>query len=102
MTTVRMTLRCKEEDLPDLPKRVQASLMSKLAVLRSEPHYGKPLRGPLERYRSIPSGRYRIIYRYESETDVVWVVAIGIRKAGNRDDIYARASRLLRSEEADS
>lgn len=102
MTTVRVTLRCREEDLPALPKRVQTSLVKKLAVLRSEPNYGKPLWGPLKPYRSVRLGRYRIIYRYEPESDVVWIVAVGIRKAGDRDDIYARVSRLLRSEEADS
>jgi len=37
--------------------------------------------------------RCRIIYRYETETGVVWVVAAGIHRAGNRDDIYTRASR---------
>jgi mRNA-degrading endonuclease RelE of RelBE toxin-antitoxin system len=95
MATVRVTLRCKKEDLPELPKRVQASLLSKLGLLQSELHYGKPLRGPLKQYRSIRLGRYRVIYRYEPERDVVWVVAVGIRRAGNRDDIYARAGQQL-------
>lgn len=102
MATIRVTLRCKKEDLPDLPKRVQANLVSKLGLLQSEPRYGKPLRGPLKQYRSIRLGRYRIIYRYEPESDVVWVVAVGIRRAGDRDDIYTRASGLSRSKETDS
>jgi len=102
MATVRVTLRCREEDLPHLSKRVQASLVKKLAVLRSEPNYGKPLWGPLKPYRSVRLGRYRVVYRYEPETDVVWIVAVGIRRAGDRDDVYARISRLLRSEETGS
>ena len=102
MTTVRVALRCKEEDLPDLPKRIQATLVSKLAILQSEPRYGKPLWGPLKQYRSIRLGRYRIIYRYEPETDVAWVVAVGIRGAGSRDDIYSKVSKLLRAEETDA
>ncbi|MEA3339956.1 MAG: type II toxin-antitoxin system RelE/ParE family toxin [Chloroflexota bacterium] len=95
MTAIRMTLRCKNEDLPDLPKKVQASLVNKLAVLQFDPRYGKPLWGPLKQYKSLRLGRYRIIYRYELESDVVWVVAVGIRRAGGRDDIYAKISAMI-------
>jgi len=41
--------------------------------------------------------RYRIIFRVERERVIVIVVALGIRKDGDRSDIYQIAARLMRS-----
>ncbi len=41
--------------------------------------------------------RYRIIYRVEREKVVVVVIALGIRKEGDRADIYQIAVKLIRS-----
>lgn len=65
----------------------------------------KALVGPLRGYHGITYGRYRAIYRTEEEKlsgGDVWVhivvcfVAAGIRREGDKTDIYALALRLAR------
>lgn len=65
----------------------------------------KRLRGPLSEYYSIRFSRYRAVYRVDEERlangDVlvfvrVLIVAAGMRKAGDRRDIYRLAERLIR------
>jgi mRNA-degrading endonuclease RelE of RelBE toxin-antitoxin system len=75
---------------------IHATILRKLHDLESEPERrGKSLAGELSAYRSIhAAGRYRIIYRTEGQT--VFVVAIGHRKDGDRDDVYAALKRSLR------
>lgn len=92
-----MTFRCKEQDFLTLPRKLQVDLVSKLDMLARNPQIGKPLWKDLRRYRAIRMGRYRIIYRYDQETDTAWVVALGIRREGSRDDVYEKASRLAQS-----
>jgi len=48
----------------------------------------KPLTGDLTGYRSIRAGRYRIIYRVEKEKILLIAVRLGIRKGGEKQDIY--------------
>jgi mRNA interferase RelE/StbE len=58
---------------------------------------GKWLTGPLQGYRSLRvAGWYRVIYRVEEQVVTVVIVAVGVRKGGDRKDIYAWAQRLLR------
>lgn len=54
--------------------------------------------GPLQGYRSlrVAGQRYRLIYKVECTIITVYVVAVGIRKEGDRGDIYALAQRLIR------
>ncbi len=48
-------------------------------------------------FRSIyVAGRYRVIYKIDDDSTVVWVVAAGIRKEGDQKDIYKVAKRLLK------
>ncbi len=49
-------------------------------------------------YRSIRAvgQRYRILYKLEAERVVVAVVALGMRKEGDKADIYALAKKLAR------
>ena len=56
---------------------------------------GKALGGELAGFRSIRamSQRYRIIYRVQGDEIVVVVVAVGLRRAGARDDIYNLAKK---------
>ena len=59
---------------------------------------GKALVRDLSGFRSIHSaGRYRILYRIEKTTVVVYVLAVGIRKEGDKKDIYRIAKKLLRA-----
>jgi mRNA interferase RelE/StbE len=57
---------------------------------------GKPLGGELSGLRSVRAvgQRYRIIYELFPEAGEVWVVTLGIRKAGSRVDAYELAKRL--------
>ena len=49
-------------------------------------------------YRSLRAvgQRYRVIYRVEEDQVLVLVVAVGIRKEGDKRDIYTLARKLLR------
>jgi len=82
--------------LKGLGADIRATILRKLHDLETEPaRRGKALAGELAAYRSIhAAGRFRIIYRTEGET--VFVVAIGFRKDGDRDDAYAALKRSLK------
>ena len=41
------------------------------------------------------AGRYRIIYKIDKQTVIVHVLASGIRKEGDKKDIYKVAKKLL-------
>ncbi len=61
-----------------------------------EKHF-KPLVDRLKGYRSLRAvgQRYRIIYKVELDKVVVLVVGVGLRKEGNKEDIYALIEKLL-------
>lgn len=80
-------------------RRVREKIVATIDRLIEEPgKQGKALVGELAGFRSIRAvaQRYRIIYRLQGEAIVVIVVAAGIRRAGDRDDIYSLAKKLLR------
>ena len=59
---------------------------------------GYPLHKPLQGFRSIHSGRYRIIWRLltlEGGEQVAEVVYVGIRSEGDERDAYAEFARLF-------
>jgi mRNA interferase RelE/StbE len=70
-----------------------------IAKLSDEPEkQGKMLVKDLSGFRSIHvAGRYRILYKIESKTVIVYVLAAGIRKEGDKKDIYQIAKKLLRA-----
>src|SRR4051812_18895923 len=81
--TVRQKLYAKVEDL----------------LRHEQPEsIGKPMRDELQGYYRITFGRYRILYRVaRSSTNVaVEVALVGIRKEGDKSDIYRVAQRLRR------
>jgi mRNA interferase RelE/StbE len=80
-------------------RRVQEKIRDRIDGLAHEPEQqGKPLTGELLGYRSLREvgQRYRIIYRVERAKVLVLIVALGIRKEGDRGDVYALARKLLR------
>lgn len=80
--------------------RVRENLFERIEGLAKDPeNQGKPLRNELSGLRSARAigQRYRIIFRVERERVIVIVVALGIRKDGDRSDIYQIAARLMRS-----
>ncbi len=80
-------------------RRVRESIARRINSLEYEPDkQGKPMRDELIGYRSIRAvgQRYRIIYRIEADRVIVVVVALGIRKEGDKKDVYELAKKLVR------
>lgn len=80
--------------------RVRGKLFERIAQLENEPeNQGKPLTNELSGSRSVRAigQRYRIIYKLKDEQVLVIVAAAGIRREGERSDIYKVAERLLLS-----
>ncbi len=93
VTPVALTML---KDISD--RRIRGKISEVIDRLAEEPEkQGKPLIDDLAGYRSIRAvgQRYRIIYKVEKERVVVVVVALGIRKEGNKRDIYALAKKLI-------
>ena len=85
------------EEISD--RRIRERIAERIDALKENPgQIGKPLVGDLATYRSLRAAgqRYRIIYRIEKQRVIVFVVALGIRKQGDKRDIYALAKKLLK------
>jgi mRNA interferase RelE/StbE len=79
--------------------RVRHQIARRIDELQTDPEKrGKPLLGELAGIYSLRAAgqRYRVLYRIERERVIVYVVALGIRKEGNKRDVYSLARRLLR------
>jgi mRNA interferase RelE/StbE len=80
-------------------RRIQAKIVERIAALAQDPEkQGKPLADELDGYRSVRAvgQRYRIIYRVDGDKVLVLIVVIGIRKEGDKKDVYRLAQRLVR------
>ncbi len=80
-------------------QRHRQGLTNRIEKLKSEPEkQGKPLRDILKGYRSVRAvgQRYRIIYKVDRERVVVLVVGVGLRRQGNKNDIYTLLEQLLK------
>ena len=79
--------------------RVRESIGKRIDGLRHDPDLqGKPMIGELEGFRSLRAvgQRYRILYKVEVDRVVVSIVTIGLRKEGDKIDVYALAKKLVR------
>jgi mRNA interferase RelE/StbE len=77
--------------------RIRKSISKRIDKLEYEPEkQGKPLTDELTGFRSVRAvgQRYRIIYEIEDERVLVLVVMVGIRKQGDKKDVYTQAIRL--------
>jgi mRNA interferase RelE/StbE len=83
------------EKIPD--KKIQRSILDRIQKLSGEPEkQGKKLVKDLSGFRSVhAAGRYRIIYKIDKRTVIIYVLAAGIRKEGDKKDIYKIAKKLL-------
>jgi len=94
---VRVTDVCLSqiEKIPD--KRIQAKIIDRIEALKRDPEkQGKMLVQTLVGFRSVHvAGRYRIIYEVDKDSRTVWALAAGMRKEGNKKDIYKIAKKLL-------
>ncbi len=96
---VRLTLKAEMQVAAIKDRRVQERLRSSLRRLEYEPELqGKPLADELVGYRSVRAvgQRYRIIYKVEDQRVLVLIVALGMRKEGDKKDIYELAKKLKR------
>jgi mRNA interferase RelE/StbE len=82
-------------------KRIQQDIQKRIEKLKKEPDkQGKALSGRLKGYRSVRAvgQRYRIIYRIDNEQVIVIIIGVGIRKQGDKKDIYNLIEKLLDNE----
>jgi len=79
--------------------RVRRIVYDRAGALARDPEsQGKALLGELDGFRSIRAigQRYRIIYRVQRQEIVVIIVTVGLRKEGDKRDVYALARKLLK------
>jgi mRNA interferase RelE/StbE len=79
--------------------RIRESISKRIEDLRHNPDkQGKPMIGELAEYRSLRAvgQRYRILYKVEVSRVVVSIIALSIRKDGDKADVYELARRLVR------
>ena len=71
--------------IPD--KKIQRSMLDRIQELSDEPEgQGKKLVKDLSGFLSVPAaGRYRVIYKIDKRTVIVYVLAAGIRKEGDKN-----------------
>ncbi len=80
-------------------RRIRQKISDRIDKLKESPEMqGKPLLGELDGYYSVRAvgQRYRIIYAIEQAQVTVMIVALGIRKDGSKQDVYALAKKLLK------
>ena len=79
-------------------RRVITKLIERAEALAEDPeHQGHPLWDVLKGYRSVRvlGQRYRIIYKVQAREILVVIVGAGLRKEGDRGDIYAQLHKLF-------
>ena len=85
------------KEIPD--RRIQTKIGQVIDSLAHDPELkGKALWDELSGLRSIRAvgQRYRIVYKVARGVVTVFVVAVGIRKDGDRSDVYRLAQKLVR------
>ncbi|HKL86630.1 MAG TPA: type II toxin-antitoxin system RelE/ParE family toxin [Treponemataceae bacterium] len=88
------------ENLQKIDPKTRTQIINKIDSLKTEPLLiGKQLKGPLKDYRTIRAAgqRYRIIYRVTEKEITVIVIAVGIRKDGDKKDIYELMKKYLKT-----
>lgn len=88
------------ENIRKCNPRIRDQLIRKIEILKKEPIIsGKPLQGPLKGLRVIRAvgQRYRIIYRVLKNEIVVVILAVGIRKEGDKRDIYKLMKKYIKT-----
>lgn len=96
---VRFTEAARDDLRAVTDTRTQGAILRRALQLDVEPlAQGKALTGDLMSYRSVRAAgqRYRVVYEVGVLEGVVTVVVVGIRKAGDKRDVYRVASKRLR------
>ena len=80
-------------------RRVQGKIRERIDDLKHDPEkQGKFLGGELAGIRSVRAvgQRYRILYRIEHSKVLVLILTVGLRKEGDKKDVYEVAKKLIR------
>jgi mRNA interferase RelE/StbE len=96
---IKLTLPALEQLAAIKDTRVRENISRRIDALANDPDLqGKPLSDELAGYRSIRAvgQRYRILYKLEAEQIIVVVEALGIRKEGDKKNVYELAKKLAR------
>ena len=85
------------EKIPD--KKIQRTILNRIEGLSDEPDkQGKMLVKELSGFRSVHAAkRYRVIYKVDKQTVIIYILAAGIRKQGDKKDIYKITRKLLKA-----
>ena len=78
-------------------RRIRKLLHARAMKLQESPkQQGKSLGRNLAGYRSVRAvgQRYRIVYELDDSRHEVWVATLGIRKEGDKADVYRIAASL--------
>ena len=97
--SIRLTVPVEKQLTEIRDRRIKDQIIKCINRLDHGPEkQGKLLSEELAGYRSVRAvgQRYRIIYKLEAELVVVVVVTVGIRKEGDKKDVYELAKRLAR------
>jgi len=80
-------------------KKLQRTILLRIKGLSEDPDkQGKMLTSELSGFRSIhAAGRYRVIFKADKHTVTVYILAAGIRKQGDKKDIYKITKKLLKA-----
>jgi mRNA interferase RelE/StbE len=99
MYKIKLT-RIASENLLKVDIKTRTQIINKIELLKEEPLLlGKALKGPLKELRSIRAAgqRYRIIYKIDKEEIIVIIIAVGIRKVGDKRDIYELMKKYIKT-----
>ncbi|OPY04399.1 MAG: hypothetical protein A4E61_00738 [Syntrophorhabdus sp. PtaB.Bin184] len=80
-------------------RRIARQIVQRIGWLGDDPEkQGKPLLGELSGYRSVRAAgqRHRVIYKAQDTSVIVVVVVIGLRKEGDKGDIYKLVRKMIR------
>jgi mRNA interferase RelE/StbE len=96
---VKLTMPALRQFAAVKDTRIKEQISRRINTLADNPEQqGKPLSNELTGYYSVRAvaQRYRILYRLETDQIIVVVVAMGIRKDGDKKDVYALAKKMAR------
>ena len=99
MYKIKLT-KISADQIKAIEKTARNQILNKIESLRENPElFGKQLRGPLKEYRSVRAAgqRYRIIYKIFKEEIIIIVLAVGIRKEGDKKDIYELMKKYIKT-----
>ncbi len=99
MYRIKLT-KIAAENIERIDRKTAGQILNKIESLKEDPFLlGKPLQGSLKEYRSVRAAgqRYRIIYKVLDDEIIVIVVAVGIRKEGDKKDIYELMKKYIKT-----